>query len=166
MLCSPPPATTLASSCAGSEGFCAPCCRRSSQRSRIHNRPKTGRALLLHERLPILNRNLLLHGVSFEAMTATHFVVLAGSRMPGVARSGFQPNVIYAWKIMKWNGDALGLQMDSCAEALAPYTVLMHAAIDAVKRSGIPSASRVHFLTSNPDVNRLLNQDRSIRRKN
>src|SRR5438270_310227 len=51
MLCSPPPATTLASSCAGSEGFCAPCCRRSSQRSRIHNRPKTGRALLLHERL-------------------------------------------------------------------------------------------------------------------
>src|SRR5437763_432488 len=52
MLCSPPPATTLASSCAGSEGFCAPCCRRSSQRSRIHNRPKTGRTLLLHERLP------------------------------------------------------------------------------------------------------------------
>src|SRR5437868_1303657 len=51
MLCSPPPATTLASSCAGSEGFCAPCCRRSSQRSRIHNRPKTGRTLLLHERL-------------------------------------------------------------------------------------------------------------------
>ena len=50
MLCSPPPATTLASSCAGSEGFCAPCCRRSSQRSRIHNRPKTGRTLLLHER--------------------------------------------------------------------------------------------------------------------
>jgi hypothetical protein len=43
--------TTLASSCAGSEGFCAPCCRRSSQRSRIHNRPKTGRTLLLHERL-------------------------------------------------------------------------------------------------------------------
>src|SRR6266566_9604761 len=80
--------------------------------------------------------------------------------------SGFQPNVIYAWKIMKWNGDALGLQIDSCAEPLAPYTVLMHAAIDAVKRSDIPSASRVHFLTSNPDVNRLLNQDRSIRRKN
>src|SRR5438067_5856070 len=51
MLCSPPPATTLASSCAGSQGFCAPCCRRSSQRSRIHNRPKTGRTLLLHERL-------------------------------------------------------------------------------------------------------------------
>src|SRR5205085_6011842 len=51
MLCSPPPATTLASSCAGSEGFCAPCCWRSSQRSRIHNRPKTGRTLLLHERL-------------------------------------------------------------------------------------------------------------------
>src|SRR5438477_12611697 len=50
MLCSPPPATTLASSCAGSEGFCAPCCRRSSQRSRIHNPPKTGRTLLLHER--------------------------------------------------------------------------------------------------------------------
>src|SRR5437868_10018724 len=50
MLCSPPPATTLASSCAGSEGFCAPCCRRSSQRSRIHNRPKTGRTLLLHKR--------------------------------------------------------------------------------------------------------------------
>src|SRR5438270_2963080 len=51
MLCSPPPATTLASSCAGSEGFCAPCYRRSSQRSRIQNRPKTGRTLLLHERL-------------------------------------------------------------------------------------------------------------------
>src|SRR5204862_7945484 len=51
MLCSPPPATTLASSCAGSQGFCAPCYRRSSQRSRIHNRPKTGRTLLLHERL-------------------------------------------------------------------------------------------------------------------
>src|SRR5436853_3167811 len=50
MLCSPPPATTLASSCVGSDGFCAPCCRRSSQRSRIHNRPKTGRTLLLHER--------------------------------------------------------------------------------------------------------------------
>src|SRR5437764_13505444 len=50
MLCSPPPATTLASSCDGWEGFCAPCCRRSSQRSRIHNRPKTGRTLLLHER--------------------------------------------------------------------------------------------------------------------
>ena len=116
--------------------------------------------------LPILNRNLLLHGVSFEATTATHFVVLAGSRMPGEARSGFQPNVIYGWKIMKWNGDALGLQIDSCAEPLAPYTVLMHAAIDAVKRSDIPSGSRVHFLTSNPDVNRLLNQDRSIRRKN
>ena len=116
--------------------------------------------------LPILNRNLLLHRVSFEVMTATHVVILDASRMPGVARSGFQPNVIYAWKIMKWNGDALGLQIDSCAEPLAPYTVLMHAAIDAVKRSGIPSASRVHFLTSNPDVNRLLNQDRSIRRKN
>src|SRR5438067_13866750 len=54
MLCSPPPATTLASSCAGSEGFCAPCCRRSSQRSRIHNRPKTGRTLLLHERLQLI----------------------------------------------------------------------------------------------------------------
>src|SRR2546429_4018705 len=50
MLCSPPPATTLASSCAGSQGFCAPCYRRSSQRSRIHNRPKPGRTLLLHER--------------------------------------------------------------------------------------------------------------------
>src|SRR5436853_1597291 len=57
MLCSPPPATTLASSCAGSEGFCAPCCRRSSQRSRIHNRPKTGRTLLLHERLACLERS-------------------------------------------------------------------------------------------------------------
>src|SRR5438067_3729297 len=56
MLCSPPPATTLASSCAGSERFCAPCCRRSSQRSRIHNRPKTGRALLLHERLGLNQR--------------------------------------------------------------------------------------------------------------
>src|SRR5947207_5991304 len=51
------PATTLASSCAGSEGFCAPCCRRSSQRSRIHNRPKTGRTLLLHER-PVWFRRL------------------------------------------------------------------------------------------------------------
>src|SRR6266513_1878896 len=56
MLCSPPPATTLASSCAGSEGFCAPCCRRSSLRSRIHNRPKTGRTLLLHERLSMFKR--------------------------------------------------------------------------------------------------------------
>src|SRR5205085_955442 len=36
-------------------GFCAPCCRRSSQRSRIHNRPKTGRTLLLHERLSRMN---------------------------------------------------------------------------------------------------------------
>src|SRR5437868_11539739 len=62
MLCSPPPATTLASSCAGSEGFCAPCCRRSSQRSRIHNRPKTGRTLLLHERLLSLLPFLLAYG--------------------------------------------------------------------------------------------------------
>src|SRR5947208_7007953 len=68
MLCSPPPATTLASSCAGSEGFCAPCCRRSSQRSRIHNRPKTGRTLLLHERLNNVQA-LLLFNISDAEMT-------------------------------------------------------------------------------------------------
>src|SRR5438067_13611258 len=65
MLCSPPPATTLASSCAGSQGFCAPCCRRSSQRSRIHNRPKTGRTLLLHERLQTCIVHLLRHSLDF-----------------------------------------------------------------------------------------------------
>src|SRR5438477_1227577 len=91
MLCSPPPATTLASSCAGSQGFCAPCCRRSSQRSRIHNRPKTGRTLLLHERLiivtlPLANavldraiENLLRLPGSPQTSTASHNVV-AGPR--------------------------------------------------------------------------------------
>src|SRR5437660_1738956 len=63
MLCSPPPATTLASSCAGSQGFCAPCYRRSSQRSRIHNRPKTGRTLLLHERLARMRLSSTLYRV-------------------------------------------------------------------------------------------------------
>ena len=42
----------------------------------------------------------------------------------------------------------------------------LSATIDALQQSNVPSGSRVHFLTSNPDVNRLLNQHRSIRRKN
>src|ERR1700704_2531352 len=79
MLCSPPPATTLASSCAGSEGFCAPCCRRSSQRSRIHNRPKTGRTLLLHERL-VDPRETILHRHPHGDCIAAQTLTLAGSR--------------------------------------------------------------------------------------
>src|SRR5205814_6199626 len=87
MLCSPPPATTLASSCAGSEGFCAPCCRRSSQRSRIHNRPKTGRTLLLHERLDFSifqpNRPRLWKNASYEVDDGDAFLGADGG---GVGR--------------------------------------------------------------------------------
>src|SRR5690348_3714493 len=43
MPCSPPPATTLASSYAGWRGFCAPCSRRSSQQSRTPNQLETRR---------------------------------------------------------------------------------------------------------------------------
>src|SRR5204862_1177136 len=75
MLCSPPPATTLASSCAGSEGFCAPCCRRSSQRSRIHNRPKTGRTLLLHERPTIALLRAADSGAGASAPLRRHAVL-------------------------------------------------------------------------------------------
>src|SRR5205814_5942317 len=89
MLCSPPPATTLASSCAGSEGFCAPCCRRSSQRSRIHNRPKTGRTLLLHERL--LRHTMAKYGWQVEGplIPLPFDVSVGGGRgaAPGISRA-------------------------------------------------------------------------------
>src|SRR5438067_7965977 len=69
---------------------------------------------------------------------------------------------------MKWNGDFQGLQIESCQNPCLDHYMfaLLQGACDAVNRSDIPSGSRVHLLTSNPDVNRLLNQDRSIRRKN